>query len=105
MLDCERDPAAAGREIVKPAKVAIDNDRAQAICLCFAGMGLDTKEEDTKLDIEASIRALERLATRRSPLDQSEGSRRRPSVECGLMPRLGHYSAAVDRPAAGRQQP
>ncbi len=39
VLDCERDPEAAGREIVKAAKLAIEEDGAEAICLGCAGMG------------------------------------------------------------------
>jgi allantoin racemase len=39
VLDCERDPEAAGREIVKAAKRAIEEDGAEAICLGCAGMG------------------------------------------------------------------
>jgi allantoin racemase len=46
VLACERDPAAAGREIVKAARLAIDEDGAEAICLGCAGMGpLDKKVE------------------------------------------------------------
>jgi allantoin racemase len=39
VLDCERDPEAAGREIVRAAKLAIEEDGAEAICLGCAGMG------------------------------------------------------------------
>ena len=39
VLDCERDPTAAEREIVKAARAAIDEDGAEAICLGCAGMG------------------------------------------------------------------
>jgi allantoin racemase len=39
VLDCERDPAAAGREIVKASLAAIAEDGAEAICLGCAGMG------------------------------------------------------------------
>jgi allantoin racemase len=39
VLDCERDPSAAEREIVKAAKVAVAEDGAEAICLGCAGMG------------------------------------------------------------------
>lgn len=39
VLDCERDPAAAGREIIKAARLAIAEDGAEAICLGCAGMG------------------------------------------------------------------
>jgi allantoin racemase len=39
VLDCERDPEAAGREIVKAARLAIEEDGAEAICLGCAGMG------------------------------------------------------------------
>jgi allantoin racemase len=39
VLDCERDPTAAEREIVKAARLAIDEDGAEAICLGCAGMG------------------------------------------------------------------
>ena len=39
VLDCERDPSAAGREIVKASRLAIAEDGAEAICLGCAGMG------------------------------------------------------------------
>jgi allantoin racemase len=39
VLDCERDPAAAEREIVRAGQAAIDEDGAEAICLGCAGMG------------------------------------------------------------------
>jgi allantoin racemase len=39
VLDCERDPAAAEREIVRASRTAIDEDGAEAICLGCAGMG------------------------------------------------------------------
>jgi allantoin racemase len=39
VLDCERDPSAAEREIIKAGKAAIEEDGAEAICLGCAGMG------------------------------------------------------------------
>ena len=39
VLDCERDPTAAAREIVKAARLAIDEDGAEAVLLGCAGMG------------------------------------------------------------------
>ena len=39
VLDCERDPSAAEREIVREAKAAVAEDGAEAICLGCAGMG------------------------------------------------------------------
>jgi allantoin racemase len=39
VLDCERDPSAAEREIVKASRAAIADDGAEAICLGCAGMG------------------------------------------------------------------
>jgi allantoin racemase len=39
VLDCERDPEAAGREIVKASRLAVEEDGAEAICLGCAGMG------------------------------------------------------------------
>jgi allantoin racemase len=39
VLDCERDPSAAEREIVKASRAAIEHDGAEAICLGCAGMG------------------------------------------------------------------
>jgi allantoin racemase len=39
VLDCERDPAAAEREIVLASRAAIAEDGAEAICLGCAGMG------------------------------------------------------------------
>ena len=39
VLDCERDPDAAGRAIIAAGRKAIDEDGAEAICLGCAGMG------------------------------------------------------------------
>jgi allantoin racemase len=39
VLDCERDPTAAQREIVLAARAAVAEDGAEAICLGCAGMG------------------------------------------------------------------
>ena len=39
VLDCERDPAAAEREIIRASRAAIEEDGAEAICLGCAGMG------------------------------------------------------------------
>ena len=39
VLDCERDPSAAEREIVAASRSAIADDGAEAICLGCAGMG------------------------------------------------------------------
>ncbi|MBM3677447.1 MAG: aspartate/glutamate racemase family protein [Actinobacteria bacterium] len=39
VLDCERDPSSAGREIIVAARAAIAEDGAEAICLGCAGMG------------------------------------------------------------------
>jgi allantoin racemase len=39
VLDCERDPSAAEREIVKASLAAVAEDGAEAICLGCAGMG------------------------------------------------------------------
>lgn len=39
VLDCERDPSAAEREIIKASHAAIEEDMAEAICLGCAGMG------------------------------------------------------------------
>ena len=51
VLDCERDPAAAGREIVKASQLAIDEDGAEAICLGCAGMGPLDKAVEAELGI------------------------------------------------------
>lgn len=39
VLDCERDPTAAEREIIRVGRLAIEEDGAEAICLGCAGMG------------------------------------------------------------------
>jgi allantoin racemase len=39
VLDCERDPSAAEREIVRASQAAVAEDGAEAICLGCAGMG------------------------------------------------------------------
>jgi allantoin racemase len=47
VLDCERDPTAAEREIVRSGRAAIEEDGAEAICLGCAGMGpLDKAVEE-----------------------------------------------------------
>lgn len=47
VLECERDPTAAEREIVRAGKLAIEEDGAEAICLGCAGMGpLDKAVEE-----------------------------------------------------------
>lgn len=51
VLDCERDPAAAEREIVKAARLAIDEDGAEAICLGCAGMGPLDKTVEAQVGI------------------------------------------------------
>jgi allantoin racemase len=51
VLDCERDPEAAGREIVRAARLAIDEDGAEAICLGCAGMGALDKTVEAELGV------------------------------------------------------
>ena len=51
VLDCERDPSAAEREIVKAAQAAIAEDRAEAICLGCAGMGPLDKAVEAKIGV------------------------------------------------------
>jgi allantoin racemase len=51
VLDCERDPAAAEREIVKEARLAIDEDHAEAICLGCAGMGPLDKAVEAQIGV------------------------------------------------------
>jgi allantoin racemase len=51
VLDCERDPAAASREIVKASRLAIAEDGAEAICLGCAGMGPLDKEVEAELGV------------------------------------------------------
>jgi allantoin racemase len=51
VLDCERDPAAAGREIVKAAGLAIEEDGAEAICLGCAGMGPLDKAVESEVGV------------------------------------------------------
>jgi len=51
VLDCERDPAAAGREIVTASRLAIEEDGAEAICLGCAGMGPLDKEVEAELGV------------------------------------------------------
>jgi allantoin racemase len=47
VLDCERDPDAAAREIAVAARAAVEEDGAEAICLGCAGMGpLDRRVGD-----------------------------------------------------------
>jgi allantoin racemase len=51
VLDCERDPAAAEREIVAAARLALEQDGAEAICLGCAGMGPLDKAVERQLGI------------------------------------------------------
>jgi allantoin racemase len=51
VLDCERDPEAAGREIVKAARLAIDEDGGEAICLGCAGMGPLDKTVEAEIGV------------------------------------------------------
>jgi allantoin racemase len=51
VLDCERDPEAAGREIVKASRLAIEEDGAEAICLGCAGMGPLDKTVEAALGV------------------------------------------------------
>jgi allantoin racemase len=51
VLDCERDPDAARREIVKAARLAIAEDGAEAICLGCAGMGPLDKAVEAELGV------------------------------------------------------
>jgi allantoin racemase len=49
--DCERDPAAAEREIVRAGRLAIEEDGAEAICLGCAGMGPLDKAVEAELRV------------------------------------------------------
>jgi allantoin racemase len=51
VLDCERDPTAAEREIVKAARSAVDEDGAEAICLGCAGMGPLDKAVEAQIGV------------------------------------------------------
>jgi allantoin racemase len=51
VLDCERDPAAAQREIVVASRLAIEEDGAEAICLGCAGMGALDKAVEAELGV------------------------------------------------------
>jgi len=51
VLDCERDPSAAEREIIKASKEAIAEDGAEAICLGCAGMGPLDKAVQTAVGV------------------------------------------------------
>jgi allantoin racemase len=51
VLDCERDPSAAEREIVAASRAAIADDGAEAICLGCAGMGPLDKAVQRQLDV------------------------------------------------------
>ena len=51
VLDCERDPAAAGRAIVGAGRQASEEDGAEAICLGCAGMGPLDKQIQAELGV------------------------------------------------------
>jgi allantoin racemase len=51
VLDCERDPTAAEREIVLASRAAIAEDGAEAICLGCAGMGPLDKSVQAELGV------------------------------------------------------
>ena len=58
VLDCERDPTAATREIVTTARLAIAEDGAEAICLGCAGMG----PLDKAVEAEVGVPVLDGVA-------------------------------------------
>lgn len=58
VLDCERDPRAATREIVAAARLAIAEDGAEAICLGCAGMG----PLDKAVEAEVGVPVLDGVA-------------------------------------------
>jgi allantoin racemase len=58
VLDCERDPTAAKREIIVAAKAAIAEDGAEAICLGCAGMG----PLDKAVEAEVGVPVLDGVA-------------------------------------------
>lgn len=58
VLDCERDPTAATREIVAAARQAIAEDGAEAICLGCAGMG----PLDKAVEAEVGVPVLDGVA-------------------------------------------
>jgi allantoin racemase len=51
VLDCERDPQAAAREIAIAARAAVAEDGAEAICLGCAGMGPLDQQVRAELDV------------------------------------------------------
>ena len=51
VLDCERDPTAAEREIVLASRAAIAEDGAEAVCLGCAGMGPLDKAVQAELGV------------------------------------------------------
>ncbi|HKP18637.1 MAG TPA: aspartate/glutamate racemase family protein [Gaiellaceae bacterium] len=51
VLDCERDPAAAEREIIREGRLAVEEDGAEAICLGCAGMGPLDKAVEAALGV------------------------------------------------------
>ncbi|MFN8186236.1 MAG: aspartate/glutamate racemase family protein [Gaiellales bacterium] len=51
VLDCERDPTAACREIVLAAREAVAQDGAEAICLGCAGMGPLDKQVEAEVGV------------------------------------------------------
>jgi allantoin racemase len=51
VLDCERDPQAAQREIVVAARAAVAEDGAEAICLGCAGMGPLDKAVEAEIGV------------------------------------------------------
>jgi allantoin racemase len=51
VLDCERDPTAAERELVREGRLAVEEDGAEAICLGCAGMGPLDKPVEAALGV------------------------------------------------------
>jgi len=51
VFDCERDPGAAEREIVRVGRLAVEEDGAEAICLGCAGMGPLDKAVEAALGV------------------------------------------------------
>jgi allantoin racemase len=58
VLDCERDPSAAQREIVVASRAAVAEDGAEAICLGCAGMG----PLDKAVEAEVGVPVLDGVA-------------------------------------------
>ena len=107
VLDIDRDPDAAGRRIVEQAHAAVEEERAEAILLGYAGMGPWTARSPRRSACRPSTawwprsrrsRACTTTASARAASPPSHG----PSIESHHPLRVDRYELREDATGAGR---